>query len=452
MKRSHLMSGALVLGLALLLAAAAWWRMAEAPPAQRYKTAPLERGTLQASVSATGILNPVRQVQISSQISGQIKELLVDFNSQVREGQLIARLDPETFQHRVRQAGADVNAAQAALLTAQAGVAQAQAQLGKAQVDLDEARRDRDRKRDLVAQHFIAASEADKAEALARSLGEAGKAAQAQVEVARAQVQNAKAVIQQRQAALQQAEVDVRRTEIRSPVDGIVIKRAVEVGQTVAASLQAPELFVIARNLHEMQVEASIDEADVARVREGQKASFTIDALPGRTFEGEVSQVRQAAINVQNVTTYTVVVRFANDRGGPGGAQPMPGMTANVRIVTDVREDALKLPNAALRVRLPGVEPVPEAGATTAAAPASAPEAGRATPLPSQRGRIYLLAPDAQGRLQPQAHAVRLGISDGQSTELLLTPAQAARIPAGATVIVGLLTPASATAGPPAPF
>ncbi len=172
------------------------------------------------------------------------------------------------------------------------------------------------------------------------------------MDVARAQAQNAQAIVRQRDAQLQQARVDLERTQIRSPVDGIVIKRSVEVGQTVAASLQAPELFVIARNLSDMQVEAAIDEADISRVRDGQKVSFSIDAFPGRLFDGSVRQVRKAAVSAQNVVSYTVVVGFANP-----GSLMLPGMTANVRIITDTRDNVLKVPNAALRVRIAGIEP-----------------------------------------------------------------------------------------------
>ena len=432
-----------------------WWGVRDKPPSELYKTAVLERGALQASVSATGVLNPVRQVQISSQVSGQIKELLVDFNSPVQEGQLIARLDPETFDQRVRQATADVDAARAAVLTAQANVAQALAQASKVQVDLDEALRDSKLKQELIAKNFISASEADKAAAVVRSQTEALKAAQAQVAVARAQTQSALAVIRQREAVLRQAQVDVRRTEIRSPVDGIVIKRAVEVGQTVAASLQAPELFVIARNLHDMQVEASIDEADVARVREGQAATFTIDAFPGRTFEGRVSQVRQAAVSVQNVTTYTVVVSFTN----PDGPQPLPGMTANVRIVTDARENVLRVPNAALRVRLAGVA-APADSASGARREGKAPrppgaQAGAGSGTGVQRGRIFVLASDERGHMQPQAYSVRLGITDGLFTELLAPSNEASSPQEGSTVIVGVNAPTDkpgAPSGPRSPF
>jgi HlyD family secretion protein len=258
--------------------------------------------------------------------------------------------------------------------------------------------------------------------------------------------------------------VDLERTEIRSPVNGVVIKRSVDVGQTVAASLQAPELFIIARNLQDMQVEASIDEADIARVRAAQPVTFTIDAFPGRSFEGRVGQIRKAAVSAQNVVTYTVVVAFSNP-----GSTLLPGMTANVRIVTDTRDNVLKVPNAALRVRIAGVEPsAPEAAASAAngkrtgagggwswlpsahaqatppapGAPAEqkqryrqlvAESAGRQ----STRGRIYLLGADNK----PVAYHVRLGISDGVATELVVGPNAPAALEEGATVITGVSQP-----------
>ena len=350
----------LVVGVA---GAAAWWFLRNGDAGVSYRSAKIERGSLQAAVSASGTVTPVTQVQVSSQVSGQIKELFVDFNSEVKAGQLIARLDPETFEYRLRQANADVEAARASVLTAQANVLQALAQVGKAKVDVQEAQRDLDRKQDLVAKNFISAVEADKALALVRTLAETLKATDAQVAVAKAQAQNAQAIVKQREAQLAQARVDVGHTQIRSPVTGIVIKRSVEVGQTVAASLQAPELFVIAANLNDMQVETSIDEADISRVRNAQKVSFTIDAFPGRSFEGAVKQVRKAAVSAQNVTTYTVVVAFANP-----GASLLPGMTANVRIITETRENALKVANAALRVRIAGVEPAASGASPSGAA------------------------------------------------------------------------------------
>jgi HlyD family secretion protein len=356
---------------AVVLAGGGWWLAGRDDSQVTYRTARIERGSLQAAVAATGTVNPVSQVQVGTQVSGQVRELLVDFNSEVRQGQLIARIDPETFEYRLRQATADLEAARASVLTAQANVQQALAQASRAGVELQEAQRDLERKQGLVAQNFISPAEADTARAKAATLVEAYKATQAMVDVARAQVQAAQATVKQRDAQLAQARVDLERTQIRSPVDGIVIKRSVEAGQTVAASLQAPELFVIARNLSDMQVEASIDESDVARVRVGQPAGFTVDAFPGRSFEGQVRQVRKAAVNSQNVITYVAVVGFTNV-----SSQLLPGMTANVRIVTDTRDDVLKVPNAALRVRIAGLQPAAAPGPVGASAAGARPDGG----------------------------------------------------------------------------
>lgn len=367
----------IVIGLATLALAgggAWWWQSKAQAQAPSYRTAKIERGSLQASVSASGAVNPVTQVSVGTQVSGQIKELSVDFNSEVKAGQLIAQIDPETFEFRVRQSLADVDAARAAVLTAQANVLASQASISRAQVDVAEAQRDFERKRDLADKQFIAQSEADKARALVNTSSENLKSAQAQLAVTQAQVKSAQANVAQREAALAQARIDLQRTKITSPVNGIVIKRAIERGQTVAASLQAPELFVIAQNLSDMQVDASIDEADVSRVRTGQRASFTVDAFPGQTFEGEVRQVRKAAQNVANVVTYVAVVGFTNT-----GGRLLPGMTANVRVITDSRENVLKIPNSALRVRIAGVEPAAPAapGASAPSAPSSEPKTGR---------------------------------------------------------------------------
>lgn len=362
-------------GAAVLLLAgggAAWWWSTRAPDVT-YRTARIERGSLQATVSASGTVNPVTQVSVGTQVSGQIKELYVDFNSEVKAGQLIALIDPETFEYRVRQAQADVDSAQAAVLTAQANGAVARAALSRAKVDLAEAHRDHDRKKMLVDKEFIARSEAEKAQALVNTTREGVASAEAQLGVAQAQLTTAQANVAQRQAALAQARVDLQRTRIASPVNGIVIKRAIEKGQTVAASLQAPELFVIAQNLQDMQVDASIDESDVSRIRPGQRATFTVDAFPGQSFEGEIRQVRKAAQTVANVVTYVAVIGFSNTAG-----RLLPGMTANVRVVTDVRDNVLKVPNAALRVRIAGVEPAaaPASGGGKAAAPTTTGSAG----------------------------------------------------------------------------
>ena len=407
MKTSRWVGAALLLAL---IGAGSWWFFLRAPEAQlTFRTGKIERGPLQAAVSATGTVTPVRQVQISSQVSGQIKELFVDFNSEVKEGQLIARLDPETFEYRVRQSTADVEAARASVLTAQANVQSALAQVTRAQGDVGEAQRDEKRKQDLVAQNFISSAELDTAKARTASLGESLKVAQAQVAVARAQEQNAAAIVKQRDAQLQQARVDLERTQIRSPVDGIVIKRSVEVGQTVAASLQAPELFVIARNLSDMQVEAAIDEADISRVRDGQKVSFSIDAFPGRLFDGAVRQVRKAAVSAQNVVSYTVVVGFANP-----GSLMLPGMTANVRIITDTRDDVLKVPNAALRVRIAGVEPEV---AASAAAPSNGASAARTSGLRLWPQAMAQGAPGRPGALRERL-VEGLQLDAAQQTQL----------------------------------
>ena len=539
MKKTYLVAG--VAAVALLGATGWWWFQRGGADDVQYRTGKIERGPLQAAVAATGAVSPVTQVTVGTQVSGQIKDLYVDFNSEVKAGQLIAVIDPETFEYRVRSAQADVDAARAVVMTAQANVAASRAQVSRAQTDLAEARRTHERNQMLVSKEFIARSEADKSNALVNTSLEAVKAAEAQLGVTEAQVKSAQATVAQREAALAQARIDLARTRITSPVDGIVIKRAIEKGQTVAASLQSPELFIIAQNLREMQVEAAIDEADVGRIRSGQKASFTVDAYPGQTFEGQISQVRKAATNVANVVTYVAVVTFANNDG-----RLLPGMTANVRVVTDVRESALKVPNSALRVRIASVEPAPDAinnnnaapgaastGASApnasekpaAAAPAASgpatefrnrlvkelqldaaqtekvdaiyaearpkfmqlrnvPEAERAKAreritadirarigellTPEQktryaalvaetagrsvmRGRIYVL--DEAGK--PKALNVRLGITDGSQTELVVGPnaPEAAELKEGASVITGVSgaasgSPRPGTAGP----
>jgi len=407
----------LVLLLALLAGGGWWWWSRSGASAVQYRSATLERGNLQATVSASGAVNPVKQVSVGTQVSGQVRDVFVDFNSEVKAGQLIAQIDPQTLEYRLNSALADLDASNAAVAIAQANAASARANVSRARTELAEAQRNHDRNLSLVAQGFIAQSEADRTRAALASAQESLKAVEALVGVSEAQISSARANVKQREAAVSQARVDLSRTRITSPVDGIVIKRTVERGQTVAASLQAPELFVIAQNLSEMQVDASIDEADVGRIRPGQKASFTVDAFPGRTFEGEVRQVRKAATNVSNVITYIAVVGFAN-----GDSRLLPGMTANVRVVTDQREDVLKVPNAALRVRLPG----PEAGNGAATGARGGPP----------RGRIHLL--DAAN--QPVTVAVGTGVTDGSYTEVMLKPdtTNADLVVEGAKVITGV--------------
>lgn len=401
--------------------AAWWWLQRDDKAAASYRTARIERGPLAATVSASGAVNPVTQVSVGTQVSGQIKELLVDFNSEVRAGQLIAQIDPETFEYRVRQAQADVDAARASVLTAQASLLASRAALSRAQVDATEAQRDLERKQGLVERQFIAQIEADRARALVNTTAEMVKSAQAQVGVSEAQVQSARAIVAQREAQLAQARVDLSRTRITSPVDGIVIKRAVERGQTVAASLQAPELFVIARNLTDMQVDASIDESDIGRIRTGMRASFTVDAFPGQTFEGTVTQVRKAAQTVANVVTYVAVVQFAN-----AGGRLLPGMTANVRVVTEQRESVLKVPNAALRVRIAGVEPAAPAasGPGAGGAPAGTGDGAKG----AERTSSWHWLPQAQA--QPATGGGMANLRERLTVELQLNGDQQARLDA----------------------
>jgi HlyD family secretion protein len=344
-------------------------------------------------------------VQVSSQVSGQIREVLADFNSEVKKGQVLARIDPETFEYRVRQAEADVEAARAQVGVQQATVMARKSDLARNIINRDEARRDFDRKTELVERNFISIVERDKAGAVFRALEQDVASSQAQIELAEAQVRNARSTVQQREALLASARVDLSRTIIRAPVDGVVIKRSIEPGQTVAVSLAAPELFLIAQNLRDMQVEVSIDEAEVSRLRVGQKATFTVDAFPGRTFEGAITQVRKASLNVQNVITYTALVSASNDN-----QTLLPGMTANVRVITDVREGVLKVPNASLRFKPPGWTEPPKTSAL---------EAG---PL---RAALESLLPAAQAQGQGgglQAYRERL------ERDLALTDAQKASV------------------------
>ena len=388
--------------IALAGGGAWWWAQRAKADDVTYRTAKIERGNLQATVSASGAVNPVKQVSVGTQVSGQIKELFVDFNSEVKAGQLIALIDPESFEYRVRSAKADVDSASAGVLTAQANIAASNAAMSRAKVDMAEAQRDLDRQQSLVDKGFVAQSVADKARSLLASNAETVKAAQAQLGVTQAQIKSAQANVQQRESALAQARIDLSRTKITSPVDGMVIKRAIEKGQTVAASLQAPELFVIAQNLSDMQVDASIDESDVGRIRNGQKASFTVDAFPGQTFDGEVRQVRKAALTVANVVTYVAVVAFTNT-----GGKLLPGMTANVRVITDQRQNVLKVPNAAMRVRIAGVEPAAQ-GASDAASSASA-----ASSAASNGSALSATAQAGQGVAQGGAPASGQGSGSG---------------------------------------
>ena len=401
-----------LIGLAITLAAVGggyiWWQDPfKTPPA--YRLAKVERGAITAVVAATGTLNPVVSVQVGSQVSGQVKDLFVDFNSPVKKGQLIARIDPQSFTLRVNQAMADLDATRATVLTQRSNVFVLQAQVARAKVLLGDAEREYSRNQMLYEKNFVSAAVRDKALATLEAAREQLKAEQAQVVVGQAQVRNADAIVKQREAQLAQARVDLDRTDIRAPVDGIVVKKSVEPGQTVAASLQAPELFVIAQDLREMQVDASIDESEVGRIRVGQEATFTVDAFPGRTFRGTVGQMRKAAQVVQNVVTYVAVIQTSNS-----DLALFPGMTANVRVIVDTRENVLKVPNAALRFRPAGAGDAPGGAGKEAAPSASGDEKGKGRGGEGQLERLtkeLTLTPEQRAKVESilNASRVRMG-------------------------------------------
>lgn len=284
----------------------------------KYKTDKIVRGDLRATVTASGTVNAVTTVLVGTQVSGTIKDIFVDYNSQVRKGQLISRIDPSLFEAQVEQARAN-------LLSARAN-------LSKNEASLLDARRTVERKRALFSEGLIAEIDLDTAET--------------NYEIANAQITAAKAQIAQSDALLRTAETNLKYTMIRSPVDGIVVSRNVDIGQTVAASFQTPTLFTIAEDLTKMQINTNVDEADIGRIRVDQEVDFTVDAYPGTEFKGTVSQIRNAPLSVQNVVTYDVVVKVDNPE-----LILKPGMTANVSIIVSSVRGILKVPNAALRFR-----------------------------------------------------------------------------------------------------
>jgi HlyD family secretion protein len=307
--------------IVVLAASAAlwWWMQRDAEPEESgYRTTAVERGDIRVSISATGTLSAISTVTIGSQVSGQVTEVLVDFNDKVRKGEILARIDPSTYEAQIEQGNAQV--------------ASARAQLRQAQASLRNAEIDYQRKAALGGQQLVSRSDVD----LARA---ARDQAQAQVNAAQAQ-------IRQQSASTQTTRVNLERTVIRAPVDGVVITRSVEPGQTVAASLQAPELFTIAEDLSKMKIELAVDEADIGQVREGQLVEFTADAFPDRRFTGRVDQVRLSATTTSNVVTYPVVVTVDNSDG-----TLLPGLTVNAGIEVSKREDVLKVANAALRYK-----------------------------------------------------------------------------------------------------
>lgn len=310
----------LLVVVALVCAGAGWWywQKQQASADQGFRTTTVERGDVRVAISATGTLSAISTVTVGSQISGQVTDVLVDFNSPVKRGDVLARIDPSTYEAQIAQGDA-------AVASARASLRQAQATLTNAQADLQ-------RKQDLAERQLVARSDLD----LARAARD-----QAQAQVASAQAQ-----IRQQTASTQTTRVNLQRAVIRSPVDGVVLTRTIEPGQTVAASLQAPELFTIAEDLSKMQIELAVDESDIGQVKAGQTVSFTADAFPDRRFQGLVEQVRLAATTTNNVVTYPVVVTVDNSDG-----TLLPGLTVNAEIEVSKRGDVLKVSNAALRYK-----------------------------------------------------------------------------------------------------
>ena len=414
----------LVITVAALVATAAWFHAQGRGAVPKYQFAVAEKGSLTATVSATGTLNPVITVQVGSQVSGQIKHLFADFNSQVKKDQLIARIDPDIFETKVNQARADLEAAASTVLNqqalversradvenARAALAVGRANTAKAEVAVLDAKRDLTRKTELKSRELIAQSDRDTSQATydsamaqleanraqEQALAASVRSGEAQLRVAEAQLKTAEAQVRQKKAGLDQAQVDLDHTSIRAPVNGIVVSRNVDVGQTVAASLQAPTLFTIAEDLTRMQVDTNVDEADIGRIRPGQGATFTVDSFRGETFSGEIVQIRQAPQVLQNVVTYDVVISAQNRE-----LKLRPGMTANVRIVVDQKSSVLKVPNAALRFHPPGVEAdSPPRNARAARTPQPADAAGQSLdPIRDRLVRGLGLTEEQQGKL-----------------------------------------------------
>ncbi len=436
-----------------------------------YRTATVDRGDIEATISATGNPNAVVTVQVGSQVSGNIKELYADFNTKVKKGQLVARIDPEIFEAKVNQAKGNLDNARAAVLNARAMLQKTEADIANAKASLEVAKANAAKAKvavldaqiklrsriNLFKEGGISAEERDSAQATYDSniaaldaakaqdqaAGYSLRAAQAQHEVTMAQIAAADAQVKQNEAALKQAQVDLDHTYIRAPVDGTVVSRNVDVGQTVAASFSAPTLFLVAQDLTKMQVDTNVDEADVGRIRVGQDATFTVDAFPGEIFKGKVVQVRQAPMNVQNVITYNAVIGVANP-----DFKLFPGMTANVKILVDRRTNILRIPNAALRFRPPDLKELPKQGGNASARSPQGWPTGqgahdvRDTQKTGGDQTIWVLGKDRQ----PQPVTVKLGLADERFTEII-----EGNLDGGHEVIVGTASKNGQIAGGSAP-
>ncbi|MEP6822479.1 MAG: efflux RND transporter periplasmic adaptor subunit [Chthoniobacterales bacterium] len=400
MKRIAFIAAVVVLLLAVIFGL----RQYGSDGGETYQTAAVIRGPITQAVSATGTLNPVVNVQVGSQVSGNIQKLFVDFNSPVKEGEVVAQIDPVLFQ---------------------ANVAQAEGELANAKAGLELAKLNAGRIESLVTKQ---------------------SSAQAELDQARASLHQAEASVQIKQGALDKVRADLENSTIRSPIGGVVISRNVDVGQTVAASLQAPILFTIANDLANMQIDANVAEADIGSVAIDQRVDFTVDAFPSQTFRGQVTQVRNAPINVQNVVSYDTVIGVKNPE-----MKLKPGMTANVSIIAAHQDEVLKVSNAALRFR-----PADDKAATAKAAARGTTGGGgrqrggdRAKGGGGEPGEkratrtVYLLAKSGG---DPQAVQIKTGISDGVFTEVT------EGLREGDRVVTAALAPGKAKAQTANPF
>ncbi len=358
-ERSMLHRALLVAPPVVLLLLAAFWTFGNRQATQYY-TARVEKGDIAQVVQATGTINAVTTVQVGSQVSGTIAQLFADFNTKVQKGQVIAQIDPAIFRAQLLQAEADlenawanVKALQAQIETQRADVLAAKANVDKAQAQAKDAGVIMKRTEELFSEGITAAAQRDTAQANYDSAVASLHVAQAQTEQSEArlkstmaQLEQAKAQAAQRRAAAELARVNLDHTTIRAPIDGTVIARNVDVGQTVAASLQAPTLFVLAQDLTKMQVYSKTDEADVGKIKVGATATFRVDSFPRETFHGRVEQVRMNATTIQNVVTYDTIIEFDNPE-----QKLFPGMTAYVSIPVAWDNDVIKIPNGALRFR-----------------------------------------------------------------------------------------------------
>lgn len=419
MSRTKSTGWATVAAALVIAAAAGSYSLMRGRNTEHYRTAAISRGDLLQTVSATGNPNAVVTVQVGTQVSGNIQSLYADFNSKVTKGQLIARIDPTLFEARVQQAQATLDASkvavvnaqaqiqarQADILTAKANLAAAAANVLKAQAAVIDSKSKYERRHAMEDDKLFSKEEIETAKATydtavgslnaAKAQEDAARqgiaSAESQLAVAKAGLDSATAQVRQSAANLAQSQVDLDHTYIRAPVNGTVVARQVDVGQTVAASLQAPIIFLIAEDLTKMQVDTNVSEADIGKVQVGQESTFSVDAYPGRIFHGTVREIRKAPINVQNVITYDVVIAVNNE-----DLKLFPGMTATVKIVTGRREGVLRVPNAALRFRPEG------------AGPAVASRRG------ANAAAVWTMGPEGK----PQREPVATGVTDGTFTEV----------------------------------